>query len=221
MIKKNDFIEIEFTGKIKDGGEIFDTNIKEDAEKAEFDLKQIKPFIIAIGNNMIVKGLDNELEGKDIGNLSINVTPELGFGKRDSKLVRMIPLKAFTEQKINPQKGMQLSLDGNVAKILSNSGGRVLVDFNNPLAGKELVYDVRIKRKVDDENEKVNALQDFFFRKRFDFNKKEKEITFKLKDAEKQIEKFIELMAKPFEDILGLKVKTEIVKEEKKVEKKE
>ena len=42
-LQKNDFLEIEFTGKIKDG-EIFDSNIKKDIEKAELKTP-IKPFI--------------------------------------------------------------------------------------------------------------------------------------------------------------------------------
>ena len=109
---------------------------------------------------------------------------------------------------------MQLSLDGALVKVVSVSGGRVLVDFNNPLAGKVVLYNYKVLRKIEDQNEKVNALQDFFFRKRFEFSIKDKEVLFKV---EKGIGKFIEMMSKPFEDILGLKIKVE--EAEKSVEK--
>ena len=62
-IKKNDFVEIEFTGKITGTDEIFDTNIKADAEKAGLDIKTVKPFALSVGNQMLPKGLDEDLEG--------------------------------------------------------------------------------------------------------------------------------------------------------------
>ena len=65
-VKKNDFVELEFTGKIFDTGEVFDTNIKKDAESAGLGTKNIKPFILSIGNKMLPVGFDLDLEGKEI-----------------------------------------------------------------------------------------------------------------------------------------------------------
>jgi FKBP-type peptidyl-prolyl cis-trans isomerase 2 len=207
-VQKNDFVEIEFTGKTQDGV-IFDTNIKSEAEKIGLRMQAEKPFILSIGHGMLLAGFDKELEGKELNKeYSIELSPENAFGKRNSALVKMIPLKLFLEQKINPQAGMQLSLDGNVVKIMSVSSGRVLVDFNNPLAGKVVTYTYKIKRKVEDKNEQINALQDFFMRKRFDFTLNNKEITFKIP---KNLEQFIQFFARPFKDILGLNVKSEVV----------
>jgi len=210
IIEKNDFIELEFTASVKGGG-IFDTNVKEDAEKTGMNVNELKPLFISVGNGMVIRGLDKELEGKEIGKkYSVEIPDEEAFGKRNNELVKMSSLKPFSAQNIIPQKGMQVFLDGMLARILSVSGGRVLVDFNNPLAGKSVIYSFKIKRKVGDENEKINILQDFLFKRRFDFEKKEKEITFKLKKEGKQFEKFIRFMSKPFSDILGLDIKTEI-----------
>jgi len=207
-VKKNDFIEIEFTARVKDG-EIFDTNIKKQAEKLGLDVKKLKPAVLSVGDKMIIQGLDEELEGKEIGkNYSSEFTPEKAFGKRNPQLVRMVPLRVFTEQNINPQRGMQLSLDGRLVKVISVSGGRILVDFNNPLAGKIVVYDFKINRKITDINEKINALQEFFFKRKFEFNLKNKIITFKV---QKGFDKFVELFSKNFENILKMKVKTQII----------
>jgi FKBP-type peptidyl-prolyl cis-trans isomerase 2 len=213
QIKKGDFIEIEFTGKIADTGEVFDTNIKADAEKANLEIKNIKPFILSVGNLMLPKGFDEDLIGKETEKpYSIEVNPEKAFGKRDSGLVRMIPTKLFHEQKINPEKGMQLALDGQLVRILSNSGGRTLVDFNNPLAGKKVVYDYKINRIVTEEKEKVDSLQEFLFRKKFEFEKKDNKIVFKL---EKQFDPFVKLFAPKFKEILGLEVESEIIEKAK------
>lgn len=215
-VKKKDFIEIEFTGKIKDSGEIFDTNIKADAKKANLDLKveKLKPFAMSVGNKMLPVGFDKDLEGKEIGkNYSVEVSQDEAFGKRNPQLIRMVPLKVFHEQKIQPQRGMQLNLGGQLARILSASGGRVLVDFNNPLAGKAVTYQYKILKKITNQDEKINAIQEFLFKKQFSFTTKEKTITFKLKKEEQQFEKFIEMMAPQFKEIFDMTVKAEISKE--------
>jgi FKBP-type peptidyl-prolyl cis-trans isomerase 2 len=211
MIKKNDFIEIEFTGKIKDTDEVFDTNIKEDAEKSNFNTKNIKPFVLSVGHKMLPQGFDEDLEGKEEGkSYEVNLKPEKAFGKRNPQMVRMIPTKHFHEQQIDPVRGMQLALDGQLVKVLSSDKGRTLVDFNNPLSGKEVTYNYKIKKIVKDEKEKIDALQDFLFRKTFDFDLKDKTITFKV---DKQFEPFVKMTAPKFEEILGLKVESEIVEE--------
>lgn len=215
VVQKNDFVELEFVAKIKDTNEVFDTNMKSEIEKIKSNFEP-KKYVLAVGHNMTIKGLDKDMEGKEIGKeYESDFKPEDAFGKRNPTMVKMIPLKVFIEQKIMPQKGMQLSLDGTVVKVISVSGGRVLVDFNNPLAGKVLTYKYIITKKLEDQKEKVDALQEFFFRSKFDYEIKGKELIFKVG---KDIAKFIEMMAKPFDEILGLTTKVEIV-ESKKEEK--
>jgi len=221
-LKKNDFVEIEFTGKITDSGEIFDTNIEADAKKAGLEIKDIRPLALAIGHKMLPVGFDADIEGKEAGkDYVLDLIPEKAFGKRNPKMIRMIPTKLFHEQKIDPQRGMQLALDGQLVKILSNSGGRTLVDFNNPLAGKPVTYTYKINKQITDQKEKVNALQDFLFRKQFDSDITDKKVTLKVP---KEIEPMIKMFAPKFEEILGMKVDSKIVeskKEDKKEDKKE
>ena len=211
-VEKNDFVEIEFVGKIKDTGEVFDTNSKEEIAKRRLNLAA-KPYVLCVGKSMSIKGLDENLIGKEIGkDYSADFTPEDAFGKRNPSLMRMVPLKVFMEQKIVPQKGMQLSIDGSLARVISVSSGRVLLDFNNPLAGRVVSYTYKIIRKIEDDREKVNSMQDFFFKQRFDFEIKDKEVFFKV---EEQLKKFIELMGKPLEDILGMKIRAEVIEKKK------
>ena len=216
-IKENDFIELEFTGRIKNTGEVFDTNVESVAKENKFDLKNIKPFVLAVGHKMLPVGFDEDLVDKEVGkDYILELKPEKAFGKRNPQLVRMIPTKVFHEQRINPERGMQLNLDGQIVKILSSDRGRTLVDFNNPLAGKKITYEYKILREVKEDREKVDALQDFLFRRRFDFDLKDSKVIFRV---EKEIEPFIKMLAGKFEEISGFKVETEIV--EKKEEKKE
>lgn len=208
--KKGDFIEIEFTGKVKGGG-IFDSNIKEDLEKIESKNKP-KPFIFCLGEGMFIKGVDNFLIGKEIGEHNIFVNPEDAFGKRDPKLIQMIPIRNFKEHKLNPIPGSIFNFDGKLAKVLTVSGGRVMIDFNNPIAGKDLEYKVKVTREIKDEKEKVEALNDFFFRKELDFEIKDKKLIMKVP---LDIKQFLELFKDKYKEMLGLDVEVEDLEKKK------
>lgn len=200
---KNDFVELEFIGKVING-EVFDTNITEEAEKIGLKIEN-KKFIICIGQKMVVEGLDKALEGKEIGkkyNIALNSNE--AFGSRRKELIRLVPLNVFTEKKVVPKIGMTLALDNNLVRIASVSGGRVLVDFNNPLAGKEISYEFVIKRKITDKKEKINSLLDYFLKQRLKFEIKENKAVFETKDP--MFKPAIEMLNSKFKEILDIEL---------------
>jgi FKBP-type peptidyl-prolyl cis-trans isomerase 2 len=212
-LQKNDFIEIEFTGRIKDG-EVFDSNIPEELKKLNSN-QEAKSFIFSLGQGMFLKGAEEFIIGKEIGNYEVDLKPENAFGLRNPSFIQMIPLKVFIEHRINPIPGAVLTFDNKLGKVLTVSGGRIMVDFNNPLAGKEVVYKIKILRKIDDINEKVKSLNEFLFRKDFKFEITDKKL---ILEVDKGFKSFVELFKDKFKDILGLELEVkevEDVKEEK------
>jgi len=209
-LKKNDFIELDFTGKDKEG-KVFDTTIKEEAKKINIDIAD-KPLIICLGQNMILPAIDEFLIGKEIGNYALDLKPEKAFGKRDRKLVKLMPSSLFKEQgKLYP--GMVFSFDNMLGKIMSVSGGRIMIDFNNPLADKEVIYQLNIKRKIEDLNEKAKSLIIFFFKREMPFKLETNKLVI---EAEKQFIQFIILFKEKFREILNLDL--EVKEVEKKTE---
>lgn len=206
-LKKSDFIEIDFTGKFKDSGVVFDSSLPSELKKLSSQAVA-KPFTFALGQDMFLKGINDFLIGKEVDkfpkSFTIELKPEDAFGLRDSREVKMIPMKVFKEHDIQPIPGASLNFDGRVARILSVSGGRVLVDFNGPLAGKEVVYEIKILRKVEDINQKVKALNEFLFKKDFSFQIKDKKLL--LEVDKKEIVPLIELFKDKFREILGLEL---------------
>src|SRR4030042_3756000 len=200
-LQKKDFIEIEFTGRIKDG-EVFDSNIKKDLEKLNPDINP-KPLIFALGEGMFLKGIDDFLTGKDIGKYKIELPPEKAFGPRMAEFVQTIPIKIFRSQNLNPVPGAVFNFDGRIAKILTVSGGRVMADFNNPLAGKIVVYDINVIRKVEDLNEKIKSFTNFLFRKEMNFSVKDNKITM---EVEKNLSQFVKMFGEKFKDIFNLEL---------------
>jgi FKBP-type peptidyl-prolyl cis-trans isomerase 2 len=213
MLKKKDFIEIEFTGKTKEG-EIFDSNIKEDLKSVNQKIEP-KPFVFCLGEGMFLEGVEDYLIGKDIGKYHIELSPEKAFGKRNPKFIQLMPTKVFKEHQINPAPGAMFNFDGKIGKIISVSGGRIIVDFNNPLAGKEVVYEIKVLRKVDDKNEQIKAFINFLFKKDFEFKVEGKKLIIK---TDKGFKQFAELFKDKFKDLFNLEFDIKEIGE--KIEKK-
>ncbi len=184
-INIHDFIEIDYTGKIA-GGKIFDTTDAKVAQETGLQQKQIKytPFQLCVGEEQILPGLDKELVGKEVGkSYIISLNPEDAFGKRDVKKVQLVPIAAFQEHNMKPHPGMQVDFDGRIGTIMRVAGGRVMVNFNHPLAGREVEYEVKILRKITDPAEKISSYLGNIFRQVKNLGKievKDEEATVKL-----------------------------------------
>lgn len=160
VIKKGNFVELEYTGWTEDGF-IFDTTDEKIAKDNQLYLEGIEyaPVIICVGRNNLIPGLDKALEGKEVGKeYTVELAPEDAFGKRLPEAIKLVSLAQFRKHKLNPSPGMEIEIDGNRGVVKSVSGGRVLVDMNHPLAGKNLTYKFKANRIVENEGEKVNAV---------------------------------------------------------------
>ncbi len=158
-IKTGDFVEIDFIGRVKGNG-VFDTNIEEEAKKYNLykENGHYKSYIICVGQHHILKGLDDQIIGKELGEYDFDMDAENGFGKKNAKLMKLVPLKLFHAQNIDPKPGLVVNVDGILGIVRSVSSGRCIVDFNHPLAGKDLSYYINIKKMINDLKEKLTGL---------------------------------------------------------------
>ena len=160
-VKKGDFIEINYVGRVKQTNEIFDLTDEKLAHEQNLQHQHhLGPVIICVGESQILNGLDENLIGKETGkNYRIELNAEYAFGKKDASLMKIIPISVFQKQNINVFPGMQVSIDKLLGIVRVASGGRVIVDFNHPLAGKDVFYELTISRIIEDKKE---AIQSFF-----------------------------------------------------------
>jgi len=163
-IKKGDFIELDYTGKFTND-QVFDTSVKEIGEQNKLQKPSYEPLIVCVGEGQVIKGLDKNLEGSETEkNYTFEIETEEAYGTKDPKLVRVVSKSLFTKQKMNPYPGMQINAENMMGIVRSVSGGRGSVDFNHPFAGKDLIFDVKIKKILDDPKEKVQSLLKMFLR---------------------------------------------------------
>ena len=160
-IKDGDFVRVNFTGKIKENDEVFDTTYDEIAQEAEIfdENKTYKPIPIVVGGNHLLPAIEKEIVGLEAGERkTVEVDSDNGFGPRDPKAIQLIPIKKFKKQGMTPYPGMRIQAEGGEGRILTVNGGRVKVDFNHPLAGKDLIYDVEVTEIIEDNEEKIKSM---------------------------------------------------------------
>ncbi len=159
MLKKGDFIELDYTGRLKDDKVVFDTTSEQVAKDSNIHSSKhvYKPVIVCLGQKHLVKGLDDKLIGRKPGRYTFEVRAEDGFGRKTADLLKLIPMRLFSKDNVKPYVGLEVNVDNQLGVVRTVSSGRVIVDFNHPLAGKDLVYDVNVRRVVEDPAEKTKG----------------------------------------------------------------
>jgi len=215
-IKKHDFVELEYTGRLKDGSEVFDTTDAKTAKEAKIfsNKTEYSPIVICIGEHQILKGIDEFLVGKDAGKFTLELSADTAFGKKKSELVKMIPTSKFAEQGIKPVPGLRLNIDNYVGMVKTVSGGRTVVDFNHPLAGRDVVYDLKVNKIVTDKKVQIESLLRVLLGVKVPVDVKEKKaiITF---PAELPEQLKTEL-SKKLTELTGLEIAYEVKKKDSK-----
>ena len=160
---KGSLILVDYTAKVKDTEEVFDTTIEEDAKKHSIHEQNFKyqPKLISIGevSYPVLKGLDEALAKTAVGDkLTIEVTPDKGFGERDSGKVRMIPIRKLGEDAERVSVGDSIEVDNKKGIIRYIGSGRVQVDYNHRYAGKTILFDVNVIKSLDTPNDKIDSI---------------------------------------------------------------
>jgi len=129
---------IEYTVK-NSKGEVVDSN------------KGQAPLEFIAGKGQIIPGLEKEVEKMEVGEEKIIVVPASeAYGERNEELVETLPRSQF--EGIDLQKGMTLygqSPDGQVIAVTVKDfdDQNVTIDYNHPLAGEDLTFDVKVVSK--------------------------------------------------------------------------
>lgn len=138
-IEKNDSVTISFTGTLDNGAEFM-------------TVSKDNPMKVIIGASDLPPTVENGLIGAEVGKtVKVRVTPDEGYGPRQKNLLQTITNPEFIK-KINPRPGMIISLkvdkEGQEhqvpATIIEVNDNSVVVDYNHPLAGHHLSYEITV-----------------------------------------------------------------------------
>ena len=109
-----------------------------------------QPLEYIQGQQMLIPGLERQMEGMKAGDAKIiEVASAEGYGAPDPQAIVEVPKSKLTASDIEPQKGMMLQMradDGRVMPGMIEEIKRdsLVVNFNHPLAGKDLTFDIKV-----------------------------------------------------------------------------
>ena len=158
---KGSLILVDYTSKVKDTGEVFETTIEEEAKKHTLHEPNVKyqPKLVSIGESWVVKGLDEALAKTSVGDKkTVEISPDKGFGERDTGKVRMIPLRKLGEDAEKVSIGDTVEVDNKKGVVRFIGSGRVQIDYNHRFAGKIVLYDINVLKELKTDDEKTSGI---------------------------------------------------------------
>ena len=138
--KKGDTVSVHYTGKLKDGS-IFDSS------------ENHEPLQFTIGEGKVIPGFEEVVIGMNPGETRTTEIPtDEAYGPYHQELTFSVD-KNILPEGMNPEIGQYLQMhqnDGQVfnVKIMDISEQQITLDANHPLAGKDLIFDVRLMEIV-------------------------------------------------------------------------
>lgn len=138
-VQEGNKVTLCYVGKL-DNGELFKT------------VEESAPLTVTVGKSEAPPTLDLALRGMKVGEeKSVRVPPDESYGPRQKELLQELPIESFGG-KITPKKGMILSLKVNKdgeehaipATVIEVDEQNVTVDYNHPLAGHHLTYNIKV-----------------------------------------------------------------------------
>ena len=160
-VSKGDIVRVEYDAFIAESGMLFDTTNADKAQEAGIFNENLtyKAMPLLVGGGRVFPGLDEALEGAEVGAKStVEIPPEKAAGARDPKLVENIALREFYRQEVRPEIGMEVNMKNRVGTVVAITNRMVRVDFNRRFAGAVLKYEFTVLDKVEGDESKVMAI---------------------------------------------------------------
>lgn len=161
-LEKGDMVLVNYIGK--SDGEIFDLTVENEAreEGLHREDRDYSPIPVLIGEQYVIEGFEDALLDMDVGDeTEVEIDSDRAYGARDSDKIETYPEKEFKKQDVQVRVGEEVMIGNQRGKVLSKGSGRVKIDFNHPLAGKDLEYWIEVKEKVEDDEEKAEYIYNY------------------------------------------------------------
>ena len=150
-VKKGSKVKVEYEGKFENG-EVFDSSNKTGEQR---------PLEFVAGEGHVIPGFDNAVLGMEKDEeKDVEINPEEGYGQLKEELKHEVPKDALPKEQ-EPKKGMMLimtspqgqQIPGVIEDVKDNS---VILNLNHPLAGKKLLFKIKVVDISEPESQKAN-----------------------------------------------------------------
>ena len=136
-IKQGSKVTVEYIGRFEDGT-VFD--------------KSKQPLVFEVGAKKVIPGFEQKIIGMEKGQTKkITLKPEEAYGKKNEKLIFEVTKEVLKNRGVEPRAGMRVKMEPKdpkhpprMATITKVTDKTIVLDLNHPLAGKTLIFDLKI-----------------------------------------------------------------------------
>ncbi len=121
-----------------------------DGELIESSIEANQPLVFVFGKGEVLPAIEKAILDKEAGDqINVTLTPEEAYGKWEEEGVVAIPRTQFPPD-MDIEEGMMFMMESEDGRpqpftVVKTEGDEIVVDFNHPLAGQELVFDIYIR----------------------------------------------------------------------------
>lgn len=141
-------IAVDYIGTFEDGT-VFDTSIEQVAkDNALFSPQRgYAPLEFTVGGGQMIKGFDDAVVGMKEGETkNITLAPADAYGEPREDLIVTVSGTQFTDAGLNPEVGQTYqTAQGVTATVKAVEGENIVMDYNSPMAGKTLNFEITVK----------------------------------------------------------------------------
>lgn len=143
-VVKGDTVEVMYLGKLENGT-VFDTNMEDEAEKAKLANRHNDPLRFTVGAGEMITGFDDAVVGMQLNEeKTVTLPPAKAYGEKRSDIIITAPA---SDLDANVSVGMQVqNSQGYTGTITKIENGTVTIDFNHFLAGKTLIFKIKVTK---------------------------------------------------------------------------
>jgi len=146
VVEKGDNVSVDYVGKF-DNGTVFDTSLIDVAKKAGlYDANRTyEPMSFIVGTGQLISGFENGVLNMTVDEeKTLKLSPDEAYGEYNEEYLVPVPKSDLENASIVPEIGKQVGTLMGVATIVDITDSNVTLDFNSPLAGKNLTFDVTV-----------------------------------------------------------------------------
>jgi len=141
-------VTAEYVGTLENGT-MFDTNIASEAAKQNVTLPaDLPPFMVTIGLHQVIPGFEKALLGMKVGQeKTVSIPVADAYGEPNPQMIVEINGTELDQGNSTAKVGMYVTTPYGQRGLITNvTNGTIMVDFNHPLAGKNLVFKIIVKK---------------------------------------------------------------------------
>lgn len=144
---KGDVVHVDYIGTLENGT-VFDTSLEAEAKKAGLPARPTyEQLVFTVGAGQMIKGFDAALVGMKEGEAkTVTIPPEDAYGNRDDRNIITFPLDKIGNAESLKVGSALYAANGAIGTVVDINDQNVTVDFNHELAGKTLIFTIKLAR---------------------------------------------------------------------------